>query len=258
MSLVEVHGCGCPCHGDSSVRHIQPCCSGDEFGEDSWVMQAIKRAEREREALKAGTWPDMKTTDLGRFIAIEGPDGVGKTTQVGLLTAALNERKIPTVAFREPGGTEAGEVLRDLVKSPTVPLTPKAQLCCILAARAQLAEEKIIPLLSQGVWVVTDRYYPSTIAYRPDLPRDMIMSMMDAIDPPQPDMYIFLTATPEQVAKRIHGRAADRFDNDGENEQRMQLYRDLAKEFNGKEVSTDCDPDETLRRILKLVIWKLL
>ena len=101
----------------------------------------------------------------GLFIAFEGGEGAGKTTQSRLLVERLAELEIPCLPVREPGGTELGEYLRGYLKSDR-PLTREAELLLFEAARVELVTSQILPALEDGQVVVADRFYGSTIAYQ--------------------------------------------------------------------------------------------
>ncbi|MDJ1122240.1 dTMP kinase [Olsenella sp. YH-ols2217] len=103
----------------------------------------------------------------GRFITLEGTDGVGKSTQAALLADALEARGLEVVRLREPGGTALGERVRALLLEPTEePVSPIAELLLFEASRAQLVARVIEPALACGAWVVCDRFYDSTTAYQ--------------------------------------------------------------------------------------------
>ena len=101
----------------------------------------------------------------GLFIAFEGGEGAGKTTQSQALADRLTELEVPFLLVREPGGTELGEYLRDYLKSDR-PLSREAELLLFEAARAELVTSHIIPALEDGRVVVADRFYGSTVAYQ--------------------------------------------------------------------------------------------
>ena len=101
----------------------------------------------------------------GLFIAFEGGEGAGKTTQSQLLADRLAESDIPCDLVREPGGTALGEYLRDYLKSDR-PLTPEAELLLFEAARVELVASRIKPALAAGRVVIADRFSASTIAYQ--------------------------------------------------------------------------------------------
>jgi dTMP kinase len=102
-----------------------------------------------------------------RFIALEGVDGSGKSTQARMLAEALEARGVPCVLTREPGGTPLGEGLRGLLLDGGVPrIGPVAEAYLFAAARAALVEEVVRPALERGEWVVTDRFVDSSLAYQ--------------------------------------------------------------------------------------------
>ncbi|MBI5115510.1 dTMP kinase [Candidatus Poribacteria bacterium] len=103
----------------------------------------------------------------GKFITIEGVEGSGKTTQCALLADYLREQGIDVVVTREPGGTRAGEQIRQILLSPSNnALSPIAELMLFLAARAQQVAEIVLPSLESGKCVICDRFSDATIAYQ--------------------------------------------------------------------------------------------
>ncbi len=101
----------------------------------------------------------------GLFIAFEGGEGAGKTTQAGILHGRLNELAVSCELFREPGGTALGEYLRNYLKSHR-PITPEAELLLFEAARMQLVTTEILPALKSGKTVIADRFSSSTVSYQ--------------------------------------------------------------------------------------------
>jgi dTMP kinase len=102
-----------------------------------------------------------------RFIALEGVDGSGKSTQARMLADALGARGVPVLLTREPGGTPLGEGLRGLLLDVAITtIGPVAEAYLFAAARAALVEEVIRPALERGEWVVTDRFVDSSLAYQ--------------------------------------------------------------------------------------------
>jgi dTMP kinase len=96
---------------------------------------------------------------MSLFITFEGGDGSGKSTQAELLFKKLQTVGVPVLLTREPGGTQLGEHISDLLKwSKAVPLTPTAELLLFNASRAQLVETVIKPSLAKGVVVISDRF----------------------------------------------------------------------------------------------------
>lgn len=107
----------------------------------------------------------MATTG-GRLITLEGLDGAGKTTLATKLAGELQQRDVPVEVLREPGGVELSERVRALVKDPALRCGPRAEALLYAAARAQLVEQLVQPLLTQRTWVLLDRFVDSSLAYQ--------------------------------------------------------------------------------------------
>jgi dTMP kinase len=102
-----------------------------------------------------------------RFITLEGGEGVGKSTQVKALHAALTERGIPCTVTREPGGSEGAEAVRSLLLGgDDSRWSAEAEALLFAAARADHVEKTIRPALEQGNWVLSDRFLDSSLAYQ--------------------------------------------------------------------------------------------
>ena len=106
------------------------------------------------------------TVPRGRLIVFEGPEGAGKTTQLGLLSAWLAARGIEHVRVREPGGTPLGDEARRLLLDTPGGLDPRAEALLFMASRAALVAGVIEPALARGTLVLADRYFLSTYAYQ--------------------------------------------------------------------------------------------
>jgi len=107
------------------------------------------------------------TETTGRFLTVEGIEGVGKSTQVARLSHYLAERGIDHVVTREPGGTPFAEKIRELVLRPRdETLPPAAELLLMFAARAVHLANRIEPVLNAGRWVICDRFTDATYAYQ--------------------------------------------------------------------------------------------
>jgi dTMP kinase len=147
----------------------------------------------------------------GLFITFEGPEGSGKTTQIAMLAAALASRE--PLVVREPGGTELGEQLRDILLEQNLEIDPETEMYLFMAARRQLIAEVIAPALSAGRIVVADRYHDSTLAYQGggrDVPTTWPASF------PRPDVT-FLLALPIKSGLERHanaGKGADRVERE--------------------------------------------
>jgi len=103
----------------------------------------------------------------GRFITIEGGEGAGKSTQVALLAAALERAGIAALATREPGGSAGAEAIRRLLlEGEGARWDAREEALLLVAARRDHVNRLIMPALARGVWVVSDRFADSTIAYQ--------------------------------------------------------------------------------------------
>ena len=105
--------------------------------------------------------------NIGKFITMEGTEGVGKSTNLGFVRDWLTSRGIHVVVTREPGGTPLAEEIRHLLLSNRdEPVFPLTELLLIFAARAQHLEQVVKPALARGHWVLCDRFTDSTFAYQ--------------------------------------------------------------------------------------------
>ena len=100
------------------------------------------------------------------FVSLEGPDGVGKTTQAALLAERLRAAGLEVVQCREPGGTGLGERVRAVLLDPQVTMGDRAEALLFAAARAEITQEVIAPALERGAWVVCDRFIDSSLVYQ--------------------------------------------------------------------------------------------
>jgi dTMP kinase len=195
----------------------------------------------------------------GTLIVLEGIDGCGKTTQAGRLAEALSKyRKVERL--REPGGTVVGEKIRELLANPDhAEMTARAELLLFMAARAQLAEEKIGPALRGGLIVLLDRYYHSTAAYQggaSGLGVSKVLDLVDTLRFPKPDLVVLLDLDPTEAAKRMD-RSKDRIEARGADFQWkvrstfLKMARDDRKRF--RVIDASKTPDEVHDAILRVV-----
>lgn len=161
----------------------------------------------------------------GLFLTFEGVEGVGKSTQARLAAEFLRSRGIQVVETREPGGTAVAERIRELVlhgATSDEPLTPRAELLLMFAARAQHLAAKIEPALAAGQWVICDRFTDATEAYQGSgrgLGNSMIRQLEDiAQGTRRPDLTLLLDADPAVTGPRrsARGGAQDRFEREDE------------------------------------------
>src|ERR1700719_4048228 len=130
----------------------------------AWIPSA---ASRPSPAIWCGAAGIDVTAARGRFISIEGGEGAGKSTQVGLLVAALDSAGIPVRATREPGGCPGAEAIRRLLlEGEGERWDAISEALLLVAARCDHVARLIAPALAQGVWVVSDRFADSTMAYQ--------------------------------------------------------------------------------------------
>lgn len=157
----------------------------------------------------------------GRFITLEGIEGVGKSTQVARAADHLRARGIDPVVTREPGGTPLAEQLRRLVLEPQDgPVDRSTELLLIFAARANHVASVIRPALRRGRWVLCDRFTDATVAYQgggSGMNEAWIRRLARIAHPRlEPDLTLLLDAAPAVARARVAGRGgrADRFESE--------------------------------------------
>jgi dTMP kinase len=153
----------------------------------------------------------------GFFVALEGVDGVGKSTQVELLRARLAAAGRPVLVVREPGGTALGEAIRELLLARgEVPIGAEAQMLLFLASRLELWEERIEPALRRGEAVISDRFHLSTIVYQGIAgaigESRAIAVCREVLGPRRPSLSIVITLPVARCRERL-GAAWDRFES---------------------------------------------
>jgi dTMP kinase len=169
------------------------------------------------------------------FITFEGLDGSGKSTQATLLAEALAGDGRDVVATREPGGTELGERIRELLLADA-PIAAWAEAALFAAARAQLVEEVIAPALGRGADVVCDRYLDSSLAYQGiarGLGLERVLELnLHAIRGLLPDRTFLLLVDPQESARRV-GESGDRIEREDDDFRARvdTAYRELAEFF---------------------------
>jgi dTMP kinase len=202
----------------------------------------------------------------GRFLTIEGIEGVGKTTQVARLSEALSARGISHVVTREPGGTPLAERIREIVlKSGDEVLPPTAELLLMFAARAVHLTNHIEPHLRAGRWVVCDRFTDATYAYQGGgrrLGEDNIRQLEAMVQGARrPDLTVLLDAPVEQALRRARqrnaGAVSDRFESERAEffERVRHAYRARAAAEPNRIASIDAShsADGVAAQILKLL-----
>jgi dTMP kinase len=173
----------------------------------------------------------------GKFIVFEGVDHSGKTTQIDLAEKWLLSRGHKVARFREPGGTLAGERIRDVLLDKELSISPLSEMLLFMASRVQLLEQKIVPAINDGLVVVLDRYWFSTYAYQGvagSLGGGKVVEQVELLKLRRPDIVIMLDGDPGVLASRNSG-AGDRIEAKGLNYQYdvRSGYKHLASWMDG-------------------------
>jgi len=212
----------------------------------------------------------------GKFITFEGLDGCGKSTQMQRLARVLRKQEIPVTVTREPGGTAAGEKIRQLLlDTRTSGLAPMAELALMFAARAQHAEEVILPALAAGQIVLCDRFTDSSEAYQGGgrkLGSETVHNLHRAlVGDLQPDLTILMdsdvvsSVDRARRRNRAHSKINSSDENRFERENRAffarvrATYLDIAKREPARVAVVDArgTPDQTHAKILDIIRRKL-
>lgn len=158
----------------------------------------------------------------GLFITLEGGDGVGKSTQAELLTSWLVSQGVSVVRTREPGGTDVGTELRDIVLHHPGHIAPRAEALIYAADRAHHIATLVRPALERGEVVLQDRYFDSSVAYQgagrvldPAEVRELSLWATEGL---MPDLTILLDLDEASARKRLDAadKPFDRLESEGE------------------------------------------
>jgi dTMP kinase len=154
----------------------------------------------------------------GRFLTVEGAEGVGKSSNIEFIAGYLRDRGKTVLTTREPGGTPVAERIRDvLLNSEKGSVSDECELLLMFAARASHLDELIRPALGRGEWVVCDRFTDASYAYQGGgrgLPEATIAGLEEMVQKPlAPDLTLLLDADPAVTAPRRKNRGQhDRFE----------------------------------------------
>lgn len=193
----------------------------------------------------------------GFFLVFEGVEGAGKSSHARWLVRRLSEAGVPSRLVREPGGTPAGERVRELVLDPVLRISAEAELLLLLAARAEFVRRVVRPALAAGEVVVADRYEMSTFAYQGaarGLDEQMVRRLNAfATGGLRPHAVVLLTVDVEEGLRR-KGGGADRMEREGLAFHRRvaRAYRQLARgDPTVIEVDTAAEPKEVQAAIVR-------
>ena len=157
----------------------------------------------------------LKEKPTGTLISFEGSEGSGKSTQIAHLAERLTDIGYDVVTVREPGGTEIGEQIRNIIvhNSKGEEMCPETELLLFAAARAQLVRESIVPALLRGAIVLSDRFLDSSTVYQ-GIGRNLALGPVNhinhfAVGNVMPNLTIVLDVPTRVSLQRIHQRASD-------------------------------------------------
>ncbi len=203
----------------------------------------------------------------GKFIVVEGGEGVGKSTNIDYIKVLLEESGKKVVVTREPGGTALGEKIRELLLDKDgAAINADTELLLMFAARAQHIAEVIMPALERGQWVLCDRFTDASYAYQGGgrgLPLDRIASLEDWVQGALcPDSVIILDAPTAIGAQRVTKRGdKDRFEQEANAffERVRNTYLQRAESDPSRYHVIDASqPLEQVQSSIKTVLTKIL
>lgn len=184
----------------------------------------------------------MSISSFSFFISFEGIDGCGKSTQVKMLMEKFKKEKIKSILVREPGGTLISEKIRAILLDKNMNnMNYRTEAFLMIASRAQLTKEVVIPKLQEGYIVVADRYKDSTLAYQ-GAGRNLDINILDRMNKfatydLNPDITFLMDLSPKIAAKRQGNINLDRIEKIGDNfqekvrKQYLKLALDKANRF---------------------------
>jgi dTMP kinase len=199
----------------------------------------------------------MMTPQPGRFIALDGIDGSGKSSQVGPLVEWLRSRGHAVTTCRDPGSTATGDAIRGiLLDRHDLQLAATAEMFLYMAARAQLVAEVVGPALARGEWVVSDRYLLANIVYQGHaggLDPDTIRAVGEiATGGLMPDLVLLLDVDLETASRRLD-RPLDKLENRGDDYRQRLRSGYLAEAAAAPDrivvIDATARPDEVTARI---------
>ena len=178
--------------------------------------------------------PTNRRFDDARYIAFEGVEGAGKSTIARRVAEHIEVGGDRVVLVREPGGTEAGERIRDVLLTMDHEVAPRTEAALFAASRAQLIEETVAPALADGAWVLSDRTAYSSLAYQAGgrgIPLDEVWTLNDiALGGQWPDVVVLLRLDPSDGLSR-------QSEGDRIGDEAAEFHERVASAFDGLAVS---------------------
>lgn len=185
----------------------------------------------------------------GKFMTLEGIDGAGKSTQLAWIIELLQRAGLSTVVTREPGGTALGEQLRTLLLDKSITMHPETEALLMFAARREHLDKVILPALSQGHWVISDRFTDASFAYQGggrglDIQKLTVLEQW-AQGALQPDLTLYFDVPVELGQQRVsQAKTVDRFEKEQVDfYQRVRaVYLDRVRQFPDRIKLIDSSP----------------
>ena len=196
----------------------------------------------------------------GKFITFEGADGSGKTTQIELIKKYLEEQGKKVLLTREPGGSDLGNKIRDILLHYDGEVDSLCELLLYMADRAQHVKKVILPALEEGKIVLCDRYIDSSVSYQGyarglDIERIIKLNTI-ATDGLEPDLTIVFDVETQTAIERV-GEIKDRLEQEGiEFHKKLRYgYLELAKRFPNriKTVNANLSVEEVFEQVKELI-----
>lgn len=196
-----------------------------------------------------------------KLITFEGIEGVGKSTQINLILKWLTSKGYSTKLLREPGSTDFGEKIRELLLSKESNISAHTELLLMFAARSEMINKHLIG--STNDFILCDRYYHASIAYQGygrKLPLDLIDQLIKGINCPIPDLTIIYDLDVKTGFKRKSNDVIDRIESSGTNffENVRNGYKEIAKNRAEVEILDASQPIELISQQTKSLVERLL
>lgn len=198
----------------------------------------------------------------GMHIVFEGPDAVGKSTQIQLTKEYIESLGRKVILTREPGGTTVGLELRKILLDSDLPIHPRAEALMMAADRAQDVHEVIVPSIEFGINVLSDRFIPSSLVYQGvvrDLGIDTIYRLSEfALGGHIPDITLCFDLEDELAIARAD-KNPDRIEREGVDfhQKVRDAYRDLTRQFSWDKIDANGSIEEVFERIKKVIDFKM-